>query len=187
MVRAFHFPDSIEVYEVGLHRDAGKILYQQLPSAKKLSAVMVGFGCLVALEKGQATIGGAVGVAHDQNASGPVEQDGHADLFEDEILLEVVARRGESFGASGDDDHVGTLDGLLPQELSHGRANAVIEAAEDGGVGDVRKGGRVEMEDLAHGSVLSSGLENSLTLLSGVGAQWFEAQGGHVESLFPRE
>jgi hypothetical protein len=74
----------------------------------------------------------------------------HADLFEDEVLFEVVARGGEGLGSSGDDDHVGALDALLLQELSHGRADAVIEAAEDGGVGHVRAGGRVEMEDLAH-------------------------------------
>jgi hypothetical protein len=40
---------------------------------------------------------------------------------------------------------------LLLQELPHGRADTVIEAAEDSGVGDVLVGGRVEMEDLAHG------------------------------------
>jgi len=41
---------------------------------------------------------------------------------------------------------------LLLQKLSHGCADAVIEAAEDGGIGHVRVGGRVEMEDLAHES-----------------------------------
>jgi hypothetical protein len=40
---------------------------------------------------------------------------------------------------------------LLLQELPHDGADAVIEAAEDGGVGYVLVGGRVEMEDLSHG------------------------------------
>jgi len=39
---------------------------------------------------------------------------------------------------------------LLLQELPHGRADTVIEAAEDGGVGYVLVGGRIEMEDLLH-------------------------------------
>jgi hypothetical protein len=33
------------------------------------------------------------------------------------------------------------FDALLLQELSHGGADTVIEAAEDSGVGDVRVGG----------------------------------------------
>jgi hypothetical protein len=90
-------------------------------------------------------------VAHDHDAFGLVQANRHADLFEDEVLFEVVARGSESFGSSGDDDHIGALDTLLLQELSHGRADAMIEAAEDGGVGYVLVGGRVEMEDLAHG------------------------------------
>src|SRR5450759_319837 len=111
---------------------------------------MVGFGLAVSSEMSEATVGGAVGMAHDHDAFGLVQADGHADLFEDEVLFEVVARGGEGLGSSGDGDHVGALDTLLLQELSHGRADAVIEAAEDGGTGNVRVGGRVKMEDLAH-------------------------------------
>src|SRR6202521_3932334 len=112
---------------------------------------MIGFGLAVSFEMGQAAVGGAVGVAHYHDAFGLVQADGHADLFEDEVLFEVIARGGEGLGSSGDDDHIGALDTLLLQELSHGRADTVIEAAEDGGVGYVLVGGRVEMEDLAHG------------------------------------
>src|ERR1700675_1272016 len=112
---------------------------------------MVGFGFAVSFEMGEAAVGGAVGVAHDQNTFGLMPADRPPDLFEDEVLFEVVARRSEGLGSSGDDDHVGAFDTLLLQELPHGRADAVIEAAEDGGVGYVRVGGRVEMEDLAHG------------------------------------
>src|ERR1700675_2600518 len=112
---------------------------------------MVGFSFAVSFEMGQSAVSGAVGVARDYDAFGLVQADGHADLFEDEVLFEVVARRSEGFGSSGDDDHIGALDSLLLQKLPHGRADAVIEAAEDGSVGDVLVGGRVEMEDLAHG------------------------------------
>src|SRR6202030_2941053 len=102
---------------------------------------MVGFSFAVSFEMGEAAVGGAVGVAHDQDAFGLVQADGHADLFEDEVLFEVVARGSESLGSSSDDDHIGPLDTLLLQELSHGGADAVIEAAEDGGVGYVLVGG----------------------------------------------
>src|ERR1700674_1421117 len=112
---------------------------------------MVGFSFAVSFEMGEAAVGGAVGVSHDHNTFGLVQAERHADLFEDEVLFEVVARRSEGLGSSGDDDHVGAFDTLLLQELPHGRADTVIEAAEDSGVGDVLVGRRVEMEDLAHG------------------------------------
>src|SRR5208337_564937 len=70
---------------------------------------------------------------------------------EDEVPFEVVARGSEGLGSSGNDDHIGARDRLLLQELLHRRPDAVIETAEDGGVSHVRLGGRVEMEDLAHG------------------------------------
>jgi hypothetical protein len=102
---------------------------------------MFGFGLAVAFEMVQATVSGAVRMGHDHDAFGLVQVDGHADLFEDEVLFEVVARGGEGLGSAGDGDHIGVFDALLLQELSHGRADAVIEAAEDGGVGYVRVGG----------------------------------------------
>src|SRR5713101_6156921 len=108
---------------------------------------MVGFGLAVSFEMGQAAVGGAVRMAHNHDAFGLMQANRHADLFEDEALFEVVARGGESLGSSGDDDHVSALDTLLLQELPHARTDAVIEAAEDGGVGYVLVGGRVEMED----------------------------------------
>src|SRR5258708_27122857 len=79
-----------------------------------------------------------------------MQENRYAELLEDEVLFEVVTRRGQGLGSAGDDDHIGALDTLLLQELSHGRADAVIEAAENGGVGYVLIGGRVKMEDLAH-------------------------------------
>jgi hypothetical protein len=150
VVRAFYFPDSIEFYKVGLNRNVGKVCGQQLSGAEKLTAVMRGFGLLVAFEMGQAAVGGAIGVAHDHDAFRLVQQDGHADLLQDEVPFEVVAWGSERLGASGDNDHVGAFDALFLQKFAHGGADAMVETAEDGGVGYVSGGGRVEMEDFAH-------------------------------------
>ena len=117
--------------------------------------MVIGFGLAVAFEVGEAAVGGAIGVAHHHDAFRLVQTDRHADLFEDEILLEVVAGRGESLRASGNDDHVGAFDALLLQKLSHDRVDAVIEASEDGSVGRVGSGGGVEMEDFAHKNLSS--------------------------------
>src|SRR5450631_2543952 len=147
VVGALHFPDSIELYEVGLNRNVGEVLRKKIPSAEEFAAVMVGFRCFVTLEMSKTAIGGAVGVAHDQDSLRLVQADRHANLFEDEVLLEIIAWRSQSLGASGNDDHVSALNALLLQKFSHRRADAMIEAAENSGVGYVWGGGRVEMED----------------------------------------
>jgi hypothetical protein len=92
-------------------------------------------------------------VAHDQDAFGLVQANGHADLLEDEVLLEVVTRGGQGLGASGDDDHVSAFDVLFLQKLSDCCADPVIEAAEDSGVGHVWGSGGVEMENFFHDSL----------------------------------
>ena len=69
---------------------------------------MVGFGRLVAVEMRQTAVGGAIGVAHDQDAFSLVQADGHADLFENEVPFEVVARGGEGLRSSGDDNQQST-------------------------------------------------------------------------------
>jgi len=112
---------------------------------------MGGFGVAVSFEMREAAIGGAVGMAHDDDSRGLVQANRHADLLQDEILFEVVARRGQGLCSSGYDDHVGTLDSLFLQELSHDGADAVIEAAENRCIGYVWSGRRIEMEDLTHG------------------------------------
>ncbi|MFZ0480369.1 MAG: hypothetical protein WAL71_14590 [Terriglobales bacterium] len=130
---------------------------QKLSGTQQLGAMMSGFGVAVSVEVGEAAIGGAVGMAHHKNALGLVQADGHADLLEDEILLEIVARGGESLGAAGNDDHVGSLNGLVLEEFSNGLADAVVETAEHRGIGDVGLGRGVEVEDFAHGVSIVAG------------------------------
>jgi len=150
VIGASHFPDAVELYKVGFNRDVGKVGSEQLSGPQQFAAMMFGLSFLIAFEVGETTIGGAIGVAHYEHALGLVQSNRHADLFEDEVLLEVVARGGESFRSAGDDDHGGALDLLLLQELSDGSADTVVETAEHGGVGYVLVGGGVEMEDLLH-------------------------------------
>ena len=44
VIRAFHLPDSIELYEIGLNRNAGEVCGQKFSGAEEFAAVMVGFG-----------------------------------------------------------------------------------------------------------------------------------------------
>ena len=155
MIGALHFPDAVELHEVGLNRDVGEVGGEQLSGTEQFAAMMFGFGLFIAFEVGESAVGGAVRVTHHEHTFGLVQADRHADLFEDEVLLEVVARGGEGFRAAGDDDHVGALDVLLLQKLSDGSADAVVETAEHGGVGYVGVGGGIEMEDLLHQEALT--------------------------------
>jgi len=68
---------------------------------------------------------------------GLVQADRHPHLFENEGLFEVVCAARPGFCPSGDDNHVGALDGLFLQKLSHRRADTVIEAAQHSGIGHV--------------------------------------------------
>jgi hypothetical protein len=148
----FHCPDAVKLDEVRLNRNVREVGCEKFSGVKQFFAVMLRLGYFIAFEMGQAAVGGAVGVAHDQDTFGLVQANGHADLFEDEVLFEVVARGGQGLGSSGNDDHVSAMDALLLHELSHRGADAVIEAAEDRRVGYVWGGGRIEMEDFAHGT-----------------------------------
>jgi hypothetical protein len=122
-------PDSVELNEVGLDADVRKAFRKQVSGSKQFAAVMFGLGIAIAVEMSQAAIGRAIGVAHHQHSFGLVQANGHSNLFENEVLLEVVAWRSQRLGSSGDNNHVGALDALLLQKLSHRHADAMIEAA----------------------------------------------------------
>src|SRR5579863_9602026 len=89
-------------------------------------------------------------MAHQEHTPGFMEADGHAHLLEDEVALEVIAWRRESSGAAGDDDHVGTEDFLGSKKLVRGRADALVETAKHGGIGDIGVGRRIEVKDFLH-------------------------------------
>src|SRR5208282_4505538 len=84
VLRVFYFPDSVELHEVRLNRNAGEVCGEKFSGAEEFAAMMFGFGLAVAFEMVQATISGAVRMGHDHDAFGLVQVDGHADLFEDE-------------------------------------------------------------------------------------------------------
>ena len=149
-MRILHLPYAVKLHEVRLDRDAVEIGRQKVARAQKLRPVMDSFRIAVSLEMRQPAVGGAVGVTHDEDAFRLVEANRHAYLLENEILLEVVARRRKGFRAARHDNHVSTLDALLLEKLSHHLADAVIETAKHGRISDVLAVGRVEMEDLSH-------------------------------------
>src|SRR5437773_6027308 len=67
-----------------------------------------------------------------------------------EIALKIIARRGQGFRSTSDDDHVRSQNSLSPEKLVYRQTNTLIEAAQHRGIGNVRIWRRVEMEDFLH-------------------------------------
>jgi hypothetical protein len=147
-------PHPIELHEVRLDQNVREICGEKVSGAEQFGTVMFGLGIAISLEMRQAAIGRAVGVAHHQDPFSPVQANRHPDLFQDEILFEVVARRSQRLGTAGDDNHIGAFDFLLLQKLSHCQADAVIEAAKHSGIRHILTGWGIELEDFAHTSLL---------------------------------
>ena len=149
------FPDTIKLYKITLNGDARKIRSQEISGPEQFPAMMCRLGLTVSMEMSEAAISGAVGVTHYQYPLGLVQPDGHPNLFENEVLLKIVARGGKRFRPACDDDHVGALDVLFLQELSHSRADALIETAKHRRIGNIGVGWGIEMEDLPHLAIVS--------------------------------
>src|SRR6266702_3490798 len=91
----------------------------------------------ISAERSQTAVGSAIGVAHQINASGAMQQDGHAYLLKNEVSFEIVSRRGQRFCPAGYDDHVRAKNASFLQELVHGKPDALVEAAEHRRIRDV--------------------------------------------------
>jgi len=50
-------------------------------------------------------------------------------LLQYEIALKIIARRGQGFRSTSDDDHVRSQNSLSPEKFVHRQTNALIEAA----------------------------------------------------------
>jgi hypothetical protein len=146
-------PYAIELHEVRLDHNIGEICGEKFFGAKQFGTVMFSLGVAISLEVRQAAIGRAVGVAHHQDPFSPVQAYRHSDLFQNEILFEVIARRSQRLSSAGDNNHIGALDFLLLQKLSHSHADAVIEATQHSGIRHILAGRGIELEDFAHASL----------------------------------
>ncbi len=90
---------------------------------------MLRFPFPVSAKRFQTAIVGAVGVAREEQARRLIEPHGHPHLLQDEIALKIIARRGQGFCSTSDDDHVRPQDSLPPEKFVHRQTNALIEAA----------------------------------------------------------
>ncbi|HET9410095.1 MAG TPA: hypothetical protein VFO39_22860 [Candidatus Sulfotelmatobacter sp.] len=103
--------------------------------------VVVGFAPAIPAKSLKSSIRATVGVAHEEESLGSVQQNRHTQLLEDEISLEIIAGRGKGLGAASDHNHVWAVDLPPAQEFVHRQPNALIEAAEHCRISYIRLGG----------------------------------------------
>jgi len=111
------------------HRKRWKVCLYQFCRALQFVLVMLRFPFPVSIKRFQTAVGGAVGVTHEEHARRLMEPHGHPHLLQDEIALKIIARRGQGFRSTSDDDHVRPQDSLPPEKFVHRQTNALIEAA----------------------------------------------------------
>ena len=98
-------------------------------AALQFVLVMLRFPFPVSAKRFQTAIVGAVGVAREEQARRLIEPHGHPHLLQDEIALKIIARRGQGFCSTSDDDDVRPQDSLPPEKFVHRQTNALSEAA----------------------------------------------------------
>src|SRR5215467_7079127 len=116
---------------------------------------MSGLGLAIASVRSQASVSGAVGVGSQKHTPSTVQADGHANLFENEVLFEVVARRSQGLGSPGNDDPVGLQNSSPLEKFSRDLLHAVIEAAEHRRIGNIRIRRGIEVEEFSHRELIS--------------------------------
>ncbi len=118
--------------------------------------VVKALGGRVAAEAvGQAVVGAAIGVQHQDDAPRSVQAHGFADLLEHELAFGFQVGRGQALGASGDLDGVGVRHADAFEELAESELKAIVEAPDHGGIAVIFLARGVEVKDLVHGDRLS--------------------------------
>src|SRR5581483_5126891 len=129
-----HLPHSFKIDEIAIHLQLRKAAAHQFGSPQQLVAVMLLLDLAISAKSRQTAVGSTIGMAGEDKTLGLMQQGGHANLLEDEVALEVIARRGHGFGAAGDHDHVRVGDLLAAKKLVNRLPDARVEATEDGGL-----------------------------------------------------
>ena len=153
----FRFPHPVIGHEIGVDLQAGEISVHHIRGALQFRHVVFRFHFPVSTEVCQPPVRRTVGMAHENDPFAGVQANRKADLFQDEIALEIIAGRSQSLGATGNYDHVRPRDRILLEEFTDRQIDAVIKAAENGSVGDVRVRRGVEMEDFTHRETIYHG------------------------------
>src|SRR6185312_7565786 len=101
---------SLKVNKEASDPNLGKVVLDQLGGSVQFGLVVGGLAFAISTECCQASVSRTIGMAHQENLRRFMQQNRHSHLLQNEVALEVIARRRESFCATGHDDHVRTQD-----------------------------------------------------------------------------
>lgn len=126
---------------------------------------MRGLNLSVAAEgAGQASIGAAIGMHHQNDAIGAMQPHRLANLIHNERPVAFLLWRGQALGASGHLDRIGIDHTDALEKLSKSQLEAVVEAPEYGCVAVIFFPRSVEMKDFFHESIVArDGSSRNLT------------------------
>src|SRR6266567_1603250 len=136
----FHRKDSFEGHEKTFHLDLRKIRANQLGGAEQLLLVVVCFPHMISAKGREPAISRAVGVAHEENATGAMQQDRHPHLLKNKVALKIISRRSQRLSASSHHNHVRTQNAPPLQKLIHCQPDPLVETAKHSRIGHIRLG-----------------------------------------------
>lgn len=105
---------TVKVDEETLYCEFREIRFYQLRRALQFLLMMVGFPLAVSIKSRQATVGGAIGVAHKKHTRSAMQPNGHPHLLQNEIAFEIIARRSQCFRPASNHNHVRPQNTLPP-------------------------------------------------------------------------
>ena len=101
---------------------------------RQFTAMMLRFSDGILVEPRQAATSAAVRVRYQDHASDVVQLAGEAELFEQEFVLRLAARRGERPGSARHADRIHTLQPQPLEKLLYDQREAVVEALYSHGI-----------------------------------------------------
>src|SRR5215831_2488516 len=145
-------PYTFKIDKIRFDVDFGNCAVHRFASPSQFLTMMepLGFGIGKCCH---AAICPAIGMDHEDHASGVVQPHGFADLLQDEFAFGLLVRRCKALGAACDLDRIGKNHADTFEEFAESNVEAVIETPDDRGVAVVPVARRVEVEYLFQSGV----------------------------------
>src|SRR5438270_5528246 len=93
--------------------------------------MVFGLRACVTTEGGQSSISSTVAVQHENHTLCFMQADRCANLFQDELAIGLLLRRGQALRATGNPDRIGIRNARPPEKFGKPQLEAVVETPND--------------------------------------------------------
>src|SRR5579859_2392579 len=142
--------DGIEREKNTLYRQPRVCGPDDRRSTAQFAAMVRCLACAIAIECRQAAVGGAVGMAHENDSVRPMQSNRELHLFHNEGAVKIGTRRRESQTAACNDHHVRIHDAAPVQEFTGSQPNSRVKAADHDCVCRIRLRTGMEIKEFSH-------------------------------------